>query len=123
VRNHRTGQAADELVAERLARNGWRIIERNAHTRFGELDLIAVDGEAIVFIEIKAIHQYSKRGPEHPFLAITRGKQQQIRRLATAWLATRRGSLRFKDLRFDVIGITFNPRGLIVDYEHIRAAF
>ena len=123
MRSQRTGQAAERLVAARLVRDGWRIVEQNAHTRFGELDIIAVDGDAIVFVEVKALHQHTKRGPGKPVLGVTRKKQQQVRRLATAWLATQRGSLRFRDLRFDVVGVTFSPRGSMVAYEHIRAAF
>lgn len=119
----RTGQAAEDLVATRLNAAGWRIVERNARTRFGELDIVALDGRALVFIEVKAGRAGASFGPERPVHSVGRRKQLRIRRLATAWMAERHNSPRYSDIRFDAIGVTFDRAGRVTDYEHLKAAF
>ncbi len=99
------------MVAARLAAAGWEIVERNARTRYGELDIVAFDGDALVFVEVKAGRSGSSFGPERPILAIDRRKQQRVRRLATAWMSERRGLRRYRDIRFDAVGVTFDRTG------------
>jgi putative endonuclease len=123
VARQRTGQRAEELVARRLAAAGWKIVERNARTRHGELDIVVLDGRALVFVEVKAGHQGTAFGPERPILAVDRRKQLRVRRLATAWMAERRGIPPYDEIRFDAVGVTFDRAGRAVDVEHIRAAF
>jgi putative endonuclease len=119
----RIGRAAEDLAAARLADLGWEIVERNARTRYGELDVVAIDGRTLVFVEVKAGRQGSKFGPERPIHAIDFRKQQRIRRLATAWMSERRNLPRYEEIRFDAVGVTFDRVGRPVDYEHIEAAF
>src|SRR6476646_4718949 len=96
----RLGRAAEDLVASRLAAAHWEIVERNARTRFGELDLVALDGSILVFLEVKAGREGSDFGPERPVLAIGPRKQRQVRRLATAWMAERHPAPRYSEIRF-----------------------
>jgi putative endonuclease len=119
----RTGQMAEDLVARRLQAAGWEILERNARTRHGELDIVARHGHALVFVEVKAGRQGAAFGPERPVLAVDRRKQQRIRRLATAWMAERRDVTPYADIRFDAVGVTVDRSGRVLDVEHIRAAF
>jgi putative endonuclease len=119
----RLGRAAESLVAARLAAAHWEIVERNARTRFGELDLVALDGDALVFLEVKAGREDADFGPERPVLAIGPRKQRQVRRLATAWMAERRQNPRYSEIRFDAVGVTFDSSGQVTDYEHIEGAF
>jgi putative endonuclease len=119
----RTGARAEELVAHRLQAAGWEIVERNARTRHGELDIVALDGRALVFVEVKAGRQNAAFGPERPILAIDRRKQRRIRRLASAWMAKRRHAPRYDDIRFDAVGVTVDRGGRVLDVEHIRGAF
>jgi putative endonuclease len=123
VARQRTGRVAEDLVAQRLAAAGWRILERNARTRHGELDLVAIDGRTLVFVEVKAGRRGAAFGPERPVLAVDRRKQLRIRRLATAWMAERRNLPFYEEIRFDAVGVTFDRGGRVVDVEHIRAAF
>ena len=123
AQRQRTGRRAEDLVAARLAESGWRILGRNARTRFGELDLIALDGDCLVFVEVKAGRAGSLYGPERPILAIDRRKQLRVRRLATAWMTERRDIPRYTDIRFDAIGVTFDRAGRTVDVEHLEGAF
>lgn len=119
----RIGRLAEDLVARRLAAAGWRIVERNARTRFGELDIVALDGEALVFVEVKAGRESASSGPERPVLSVGVQKQRRIRRLATAWMAERRSAPRYAEIRFDAVGVTIDRAGRATDVEHIRAAF
>jgi putative endonuclease len=123
VARQRTGRQAEDLVSRRLAARGWKIVERNARTRYGELDIVAVDGRALVFVEVKAGRRGSALGPERPVHAVDRRKQRRIRRLATAWMTERRGGPRYTEIRFDAVGVTFDRAGLVVDVEHIENAF
>jgi putative endonuclease len=119
----RTGSIAEEIVARRLATAGVEILARNARTRYGELDLVALDGGTLVFVEVKAGRLGAAFGPERPILAIGPRKQRQVRRLATAWMAERRRLPRYHEIRFDAIGVTLDRAGNVVELEHIRAAF
>jgi putative endonuclease len=123
VQRQRTGQAAEELVARGLAQAGWKVVERNARTRFGELDIVALDGRALVFVEVKAGRENSAFGPERPVLGVNWRKQQQVRRLATAWMGERRDVPHYVEIRFDAVGVTFDRAGRAIDVEHIRGAF
>jgi putative endonuclease len=123
AQRQRIGRAAEELVAVQLAESGWEIVERNARTRFGELDIVAVDGRTLVFVEVKAGRENSAFGPERPVLGVDRRKQQRVRRLATAWMGERRDAPYYAEIRFDAVGVTFNRAASAVDIEHIRGAF
>jgi putative endonuclease len=127
-RRLRLGRAAEELAAHRLAADGWRILARNARVRYrewgiaGELDLIALDGGTLVFVEVKAGRAGSEIGPERPVLAVGAQKRRRLRRLARAWLCSAPG-VRFERLRFDVIGVSVDYHGRPLAYEHVRGAF
>jgi putative endonuclease len=121
------GRSAERLAASRLAAEGFAIVARNASVRtpelIGEIDLIALDGEALVFVEVKAARSGASRGPERPALAVDRRKQIRLRRLARAWLAGPESLPRFCSLRFDVVGVRLDHAGRPVAWEHLRAAF
>jgi putative endonuclease len=123
AQRQRIGRAAEDLVATRLAESGWKLVERNARTRFGELDIVALDGSTLVFVEVKAGRESSAFGPERPILGVDRRKQQRVRRLATAWMSERRDAPYYAEIRFDAVGVTFDRADRAIDIEHIRAAF
>lgn len=123
VARQRTGALAEELVARRLVAAGWEIVERNARTRYGELDIVAREGLTLVFVEVKAARTDAAFGPERPILAVDARKQRRVRKLATAWMAERRGAGRYEEIRFDAVGVTLDRAGRAVDVEHLRGAF
>jgi putative endonuclease len=123
VARQKTGQRAEELVARRLAAAGWEIVERNARTRHGELDIVARDGRALVFVEVKAGRTGAAFGPERPVLAVDTRKQRRVRKLATAWMAERPHLPPYAEIRFDAVGVTFDRGGCVTDYEHLQGAF
>lgn len=123
VARQRLGRAAEDLAARRLAAGGFTVVERNARTRLGELDLVALDGDVLVFVEVKAGTEGSAAGPERPALAVGRAKQARLRRLAREWLASRSRLGGVRAFRFDVVGVLFERDGKVLAYEHIRDAF
>ncbi|HEX2265321.1 MAG TPA: YraN family protein [Solirubrobacterales bacterium] len=123
VARRRTGAIAEDLVARRLAAVGWEIVERNARTRYGELDIVARDGRTLVFVEVKGARQGTRFGPEKPILAIDLRKQRRVRRLATAWMAERRDQPSYDEIRFDAVGVTLDRAGRPVDVEYVKGAF
>jgi putative endonuclease len=118
----RLGRRAEQLVADRLGRSGWRIIGRNVRLPSGELDVVALDRGTLVFVEVKAGRAGTTLGPERPAHAVGRRKQLKLRRLAREWIAERRGPSGVLGYRFDVVGVSFGPNGL-ADVDHIRNAF
>lgn len=124
----RLGAIAEDLVAARLATAGWQVVGRRVRVNGiglrGELDLIGVDGGALVFVEVKARSTDSTAGPERPALAVGSRKQAKIRSLASAWLRERGYDVPpHRELRFDVVGVRLDARGRVTEYEHIEAAF
>ncbi len=120
------GRDAEDLAAARLAHAGWRIVARNVRVSDvrGEIDLVAIDGDALVFVEVKARRAGARLGPETPVGAVGAEKQRKLRSLAAAWLRERGYDVpRHRELRFDVVGLRVDAAGGVVDYEHVRAAF
>lgn len=118
----RTGAVGEQIAAERLIADGYSVIARNARTRAGEIDVIALRSGTLAIVEVKTMRAGARIGPASPALAVGPRKQLQIRRLARAWLAEGH-AIQADQIRFDVIGITLDPAGRVVTYEHIEAAF
>jgi putative endonuclease len=118
----RLGRRAEALVAARLERAGWRVVGRNVRLPSGELDIVALDGGRLVFVEVKAGREGAALGPERPAHAVGPRKQRKLRRLAREWIAERRGPSGVVGYRFDVVGVRFGPDG-VADVDHIREAF
>ena len=109
-------------MARELERRGWRIVERNARTDSGEIDIVALEGSTLVFVEVKAGRRGARAGPERPALAVGPRKQRRLRLLAREWLAAGRRPSGVAGYRFDVVGVSFGPDG-VADVDHIRDAF
>jgi putative endonuclease len=118
---HLLGRHGEDLAADHLVRRGFRIVERNYRTRWGELDIVAYDGRILAFCEVK-----SRRvtGPgAAPFDALRTGKRAQVRKMAGRWLIDRRDRPYAEVLRFDAIGITFDAAGRVTSIDHLEGAF
>jgi putative endonuclease len=96
----RLGAAGEAAAEGALRRRGYTIVERNFRCRLGEVDLIALDGRTVVFVEVK-----TRRRPAagSPFDAVDARKQRQIVRAAECYLAARR--LQDRAVRFDVVAV------------------
>ena len=113
------GRVGEQLAAEHFERLGWEIVARNHQTRLGEIDLIAVDGDTLVFAEVKTC-RLGKRGP---WENLHERKRSQVRRLAGAWFNERRERPYFARIRCDAIGVVLDDRGALVRLDHLEAAF
>ena len=106
-----------EAVAEAFLRaRNYTIVARNFRCRAGEIDLVALDGGVVVFVEVR-----SRRGDRlgTPLESVDGRKQARVARVAEYFCAAH-GWLE-RDARFDVVGIRFDAEPPAV--EHVRAAF
>lgn len=99
------GRRGEELAAALLEGKGMVIVGRNVRTRYGELDLIARDGDTVVFVEVR-----SRTHTEHgdPLETVSRAKQVRVTRMARWYLAAHRLPADTY-CRFDVVGVVFAP--------------
>ncbi|SDB98488.1 putative endonuclease [Geodermatophilus telluris] len=111
------GSRGEAIAAAHLTDAGLLVLDRNWRCRDGELDIVARDGSAIVFCEVK-----TRRGTGfgHPVEAVTPTKQRRLRLLAQRWLAAH--DQHAPDLRFDVVGVLVPPAGL-PQVTHLAGAF
>jgi putative endonuclease len=117
----RLGARGEQLAAAHLERLGYRILARNHRTRWGELDLIAQRRGLLAFVEVKTRRAPGAAGS--PFEAVDRRKRTQVRRIAASWLATVSERPHADDLRFDVIGVTVDDAGRLLELEHREGVF
>ncbi|MEJ2641274.1 MAG: YraN family protein [Desulfosarcinaceae bacterium] len=95
------GRSSEARAARYLRKQGYRILEVNYQHRLGEIDIIAEEGDTLVFVEVKA-----RRNPflQTPKAAVTLRKQRKIVQVAQAYLKTAGHPL--KRMRFDVVAIS-----------------
>lgn len=111
-----TGRRGEEVAAGFLARLGYRLVARNFRCRAGEIDLVALDGDTIVFVEVRS---RTGVGRGTPLESVDGRKQMRVGRVARHFLTLRRWHER--PARFDVVGVRFDREPPAV--EHVRAAF
>ncbi|HEY1599196.1 MAG TPA: YraN family protein [Pirellulales bacterium] len=112
------GQRGEDAAARFLRRRGYKIVARGDRAVLGELDLVAVDGRTIVFVEVKTRESHDKG---HPADAVDREKQRRLSRLAVAYL--RRHDLLEQQARFDVVAVTWSRHARRPVIEHFQHAF
>ncbi|PTR26476.1 putative endonuclease [Rhodococcus sp. OK519] len=116
-RNLALGAMGEELAASALTAAGLQILDRNWRCRHGELDLVAVDGDTVVFVEVKT---RSGLGFGSPAEAVTYAKQRRIRMLAQRWLAA--SERHWTYVRFDVVSVLVDRRRE-PEVTHLTAVF
>jgi len=102
----RLGDLGEKAAEELLARSGYRIVARKHRCPRGEVDLVAEQGDLLVFVEVRTRASVAFGGPEE---TVGAGKQQRLVRAARDFLARWRGPPR--DLRFDVVAVVDAPGG------------
>ncbi len=112
----RCGAEGEDIAAAFLRARGYTIVERNLRSPAGELDVVALDGRTIVFVEVR-----TRRGWAHgsALESVTAAKQRQVVRVAAFYLA--RHHLHAHPVRFDVVAI--EVRGWTVAVVHLVDAF
>ena len=117
---HRLGREGEDAAVAHLERLGLEVLARNHRTRFGELDAIAYDGEALIFCEVKTGRAGARTSPTDN---LGEAKRTQVRRMAAAWLAETTDRPHAAELRFDAICITYDTHDRLVSLDHLEGAF
>src|SRR5271156_3168746 len=110
------GPRGERAAEKHLRRNGYRIVARNFRAAGAEIDIVAMDGDTLVFVEVNTRRNREAGAPEE---AVDERKQKQIRRAAEIF-ATR---YRADDvtMRFDIVAI--DASGERLEIELLRNAF
>jgi len=105
-----SGSAAESRAVQLLVRKGYKIVERNFRCHTGELDVVARDGDVLVFVEVR-----SRANGDHGSAAemVDVRKQRQVARVAMHYIGLRDPV--FVKSRFDVVAITGDEEVLIQD--------
>ena len=111
------GRRGEDAAARYLRKLGYVIVARGHRDNIGELDLVAVDGRTVVFIEVKT---RTTHDAGHPADAVDEAKQRRLTRLALSYM--KRHDLLECQARFDVVAVTWPGRGRPT-IEHFKNAF
>ena len=108
--NKNIGKLGEEMALDYLKKNKYTILKRNFRVKGGEIDIIAQDGDILVFVEVKA-----KIGPDFglPEEMVGRGKLQKIRNMATIYMKGR-----VVACRIDVVAIVLNENNEVQRLTH-----
>ena len=112
----RKGKQGEDHAVDYLQKKGYRILERNFRFEHGEIDIIAEDHDALVFVEVKARRSKLYGEPED---AITPRKRNQLKKTADGYLFE--NDIDDKECRFDVIAIDYNEKKPVI--RHLENAF
>jgi len=112
------GLQGERIAAGYLKRLGYKIVARGRRDRLGEIDLVAVDGRTVVFVEVKTRRTHEAGGPLE---AVGPDKQRRLSRLALGFL--KRHHLLENPARFDVVGITWPDEQQRPAIDHVKNAF
>jgi putative endonuclease len=118
LRPRTLGERGELASVKFLKRQGYRIIAHGQRGPFGELDIIAVDGRTIVFVEVKTRRTHDAG---HPVEAVDDRKQRRLTRLGLAYL--KRHDLLAYAARFDIIAVTWGEDDRVPVIQHYRNAF
>ena len=107
------GELGENFAKNYLQKLGWKILDTNFHySRYAELDIVAKDGNTIVFVEVKT---RSTTSFGHPFEAINKTKLNNIFKAGLAWLKTTKEP--YQNYRIDVISVLGQNKPQI---EHLK---
>jgi putative endonuclease len=104
------GRTGEDLACRELERRGYAIVARRYRRRSGELDIIARDGDTIVFVEVKARHGHAFG---HAAEAVGFAKRRRMAQLAKGYVIRHR--LTGRPCRFDVVSVHFDEPGPVIE--------
>lgn len=121
------GRFGESVAAGHLTALGYELVDRNWRCRQGELDIVARDGPALVFVEVKT-RSTTRYGL--PAEAVDARKAARIRRLAASWLAAQRAAaddgqshVAWSAIRFDVVSVVRRGPAGRLEVQHLLGAF
>ncbi len=114
----RIGTLGEKIAAKHLKKQGYKILEKNFVAEGCEIDIIAKDGDTVVFVEVKT-RSFKEDEVLSPAAAVTPDKQRKIIKAAKCYAAY---NARDKALRLDVIEVILNETAAN-EINHIKNAF
>ena len=111
------GTWGEAQVANYLRKNRYRLVAHSYHCRFGEIDLIAMDGKTLCFVEVKTRSTLSMGLPRE---YVNAAKQERIRKTALFYLSEKELDC---PMRFDVAEVYQSGSGALERIEYIKNAF
>lgn len=113
--NKNTGRAGEKLAEEYLQKKGYKMLQRNFRTKFGEIDLVCQDNDTLVFVEVK-----TKVGEEwgSPEEMVNRRKLDKIKRMAMVY-APKDNILK----RIDVVAVVLNYDNTLKRINHYEGVY
>lgn len=111
------GTWGEAQVANYLRKNRYRLVAHSYHCRFGEIDLIAMDGKTLCFVEVKTRSNLSMGLPRE---YVNSAKQERIRKTALFYLSEKELDC---PIRFDVAEVYQSGSGALERIEYIKNAF
>jgi putative endonuclease len=110
------GKIGEDIAVKFLSRKGYKILKRNYRYGHGEIDIIAMDKDVLIFVEVRVKFSDKFGSPED---SVTIKKREQLKKIASAFIQM--NEVNFSECRFDVIGITFKEGKFNIN--HIENAF
>ncbi len=112
------GDFGERTARAHLENKGYKIVDRKFRVRDAEIDLVAMDGDQLVFVEVR-----TRRGAYEGMaaLSVTRGKARQLLR-AAQWYAERHPPVAELPQRIDVVAIELDANGKLRQVLHIEDA-
>jgi putative endonuclease len=112
------GRQGEKRAAAFLKQQGIQVLARGVANQFGEIDLVGLDGDTIVFVEVRTRRSLDAG---HPAESVTAEKQGRLTRAALAFLKQNR--LLDRRSRFDVVAILWPDGAKSPEIEHYKNAF
>lgn len=112
------GNRSERAAARFLKGRGYKVLAKNYSCPLGELDLVMLDGECIVFVEVRSTQG---RDAIEPALSVNHAKQKRLTRLAEFFLVKKR--LQGRPARFDVLILVWPEGQKVPSIQHFRHAF
>lgn len=112
-----SGAPGEEAALRFLLRKGYRLVERNVRSRWGEIDLVCRKGSTLVFIEVKSRRSLSAG---HPLEALTPAKQARLRRATSIYMM--RSEHPEASYQIDLVAILLDQEGRVQEITHLENA-
>src|SRR3954454_5899791 len=117
------GATGEQAAAEMLAGLGYEIVARNFRTRYGELDVVAADGDCLVFCEVRSRVGTPARGIDAALESIGPGKRLQLRKMAREWVRAAEPERRAtRSMLSDAVAVALSRSGGVLAVRHVRDA-
>jgi len=111
------GDQGEDAACKYIEQKGSQVLERNFHSQQGEIDIVARDGDQLVFVEVK---NYSYRSYGSPLGSVRKSKRESIIHAARTYLY--KNKIKNRYCRFDVVAIYRDFKGQ-TRIDHIKNAF